>query len=323
MHTLAKCVVASVLLLSNWLSPGQAAERPNILFAIADDWSFGHAGAYGCDWVRTPGFDRVAEEGILFRRAYTPNAKCAPSRAIILTGRNSWQLEQAGNHMTFFPAKFGSWIELLKANGYSVGYTGKGWGPGFANDASGKPRKITGQAWQKQKAKPPARAISNNDYAGNFAEFLAAAKLGKGSPWAFWYGATEPHRGYEAGVGRRMGKKLSDIDRVPKYWPDNDVIRNDMLDYSIEVEHFDNHLGEILAMLERADQLDNTLIVATSDHGMPFPRVKGQAYEASNHIPLAIRWPGGISGNGRVVTCLLYTSPSPRDQRGSRMPSSA
>jgi len=302
MHTLVKCVVASVLLLSNWLSPGQAAERPNILFAIADDWSFGHAGAYGCDWVRTPGFDRVAGEGVLFRRAYTPNAKCAPSRAIILTGRNSWQLEQAGNHMTFFPAKFGSWVELLEANGYSTGYTGKGWGPGFASDASGKPRKITGQAWQKQKAKPPARAISNNDYAGNFAEFLAAAKLDKDRPWAFWYGATEPHRGYENGVGRRMGKKLSDIDRVPKYWPDNEVIRNDMLDYSIEVEHFDNHLGKILAMLERAGQLDNTLVVATSDHGMPFPRVKGQAYEASNHIPLAIRWPGGINGNGRVVT---------------------
>ena len=85
-----------------------------------------------------------------------------------------------------------------------------------------------------------------------------------------------------------MGKKLSDIDRVPTYWPDNDVIRNDMLDYSIEVEHFDNHLGKILAALEAAGQLDNTLIVATSDHGMPFPRVKGQAYEASNHIPLEI-----------------------------------
>ena len=96
MHTLAKRVIVSVLLLGGWLTLGQAAERPNILFAIADDWSFGHAGAYGCDWVRTPAFDRVAGEGILFRRAYTPNAKCAPSRAIILTGRNSWQLERRG-----------------------------------------------------------------------------------------------------------------------------------------------------------------------------------------------------------------------------------
>jgi arylsulfatase A-like enzyme len=81
-----------------------ASQRPNILFAIADDWGFGHASAYGCKWVKTPAFDRVAREGILFTRAYTPNAKCAPSRAIILTGRYSWQLESAANHQNVFPA---------------------------------------------------------------------------------------------------------------------------------------------------------------------------------------------------------------------------
>lgn len=82
-----------------------AADRPNILFAIADDWGTDHAGVYGCDWIKTPSFDRLAKEGILFRRAYTPNAKCAPCRAIILTGRNSWQLEDACNHINYFPAK--------------------------------------------------------------------------------------------------------------------------------------------------------------------------------------------------------------------------
>ncbi len=68
---------------------------PNILFAIADDASWKHFGAYGCNWVKTPAFDKVASRGILFTRTYTPNAKCAPSRACILTGRNSWQLEEA------------------------------------------------------------------------------------------------------------------------------------------------------------------------------------------------------------------------------------
>ena len=66
------------------------AERPNILFCIADDQSFPHAGAYGCDWVKTPSFDRIAQQGILFNRAFTPNAKCAPSRSCIVTGRNSY-----------------------------------------------------------------------------------------------------------------------------------------------------------------------------------------------------------------------------------------
>ena len=70
-------------------------QRPNILFCIADDASYKHFSAYGCSWVSTPGFDRVAREGILFTSAYTPNAKSGPSRACIITGRNSWQLEEA------------------------------------------------------------------------------------------------------------------------------------------------------------------------------------------------------------------------------------
>ena len=85
-----------------------AASPPNILFAIADDWG-PHASAYGTPWVKTPNFDRVAKEGLLFNHAYTPNAKCAPSRACILTGRNSWQLKEAANHICYFPPEFKGW----------------------------------------------------------------------------------------------------------------------------------------------------------------------------------------------------------------------
>ena len=277
----------------------KAKPRPNILFAIADDWSFGHAGAYGCKWVKTPAFDRLAKEGILFNRAYTPNAKCAPSRASILTGRNSWQLEQAANHMNFFPAKFKGWVEALSENGYAVGYTGKGWGPGTAKDEDGKDRLLTGIRFSDKKAPPPARAISGIDYASNFNEFLAQAP--KNRPWSFWFGTMEPHRGYEYGSGVKAGKKLSDIDEVPAFWPDDETIRNDMLDYAVEVEHYDRHLGRILETLDKFGLVENTIVVATSDHGMPFPRCKGQAYDYSNHIPLAIRWPLGILGVNRQV----------------------
>jgi N-sulfoglucosamine sulfohydrolase len=287
-----------------------AGDRPNILFAIADDWSYGHAGAYGCRWVSTPHFDRLAQEGILFENAYTPNAKCAPSRATILTGRYSWQLEEAGNHMAIFPPKFGGFIERLEAAGYTTGFTGKGWGPGIANNVQGQRRAITGKRFAERKLQPPTSKISNNDYAGNFKDFLDAAATGK--PWVFWYGTTEPHRAYEFKSGVRLGKKLSDIDRVPHYWEDNETSRHDMLDYAIEVEHYDTHLGRILAQLEAAGQLDNTLVVATSDHGMPFPRVKGQAYYHSNHIPLAIRWPKGIEGrNRRVLDFVNFTDLAP------------
>ena len=65
------------------------APRPNILIAVADDWSWPHAGIGGATWVKTPNFDRLAREGLLFQRAYTPVAKCAASRATLLTGRKA------------------------------------------------------------------------------------------------------------------------------------------------------------------------------------------------------------------------------------------
>ena len=89
-------------------------KRPNILFAIADDWGWPHAGAYGCSWVNTPAFDRVADEGILFANCFTSNPKCSPCRASILTGRNTWQLEEAVSHFGVFPAKWAVFPDLLE-----------------------------------------------------------------------------------------------------------------------------------------------------------------------------------------------------------------
>ena len=277
-----------------------APTPPNILFVIADDRGV-HAGAYGTRWVKTPAFDRVARNGILFQNAYTPNAKCAPSRAAILTGRNSWQLKEAANHLCFFPAEFKGWGEALAEHGWTVGHTGKGWGPGVANATNGQPRDLTGKAFNARKQKSATAEISENNYAANFDDFLAAAPAGK--PWAFWSGSLEPHRGYEFGSGlKKGGKKLSDIDRVPAFWPDHPTVRTDLLDYAYEVESMDAHLGRMLASLEKRGLLTNTLVVVTSDHGPPFPRGKGGAYEYSNHVPLAVMWPAGIAGHGRTVT---------------------
>ena len=281
-------------------SPAEKAEKEpvNILFCIADD--AGHMSAYGTPWVHTPAFDRVAREGILFENAYTCNAKSAPSRAAIITGRNSWQLEEACNHWAEFPAQFKSYPEALAENGYYVGCTGKGWGPGVAKDENGKKRDITGKMWNEKKATPPTPLISKTDYASNFEAFMESRP--KDRPFCFWYGALEPHRDYEYGSGLKIGKSVNDIDSVPDYWPDNEVVRTDMLDYALEIEHFDKHLGRILQTLEETGELDNTIIVVTSDHGMPFPRCKGQEYNQSNHVPMAVMWKNGIVKPGRKVS---------------------
>lgn len=233
-------LLAGTLTLSAYGSVVQASDpvRPNILFVIADDMSFPHAGAYGCTWVNTPVFDRVAREGILFTNAYTSNAKSAPSRASILTGQYSWQLEEAANHIGFWPeGKFPTFVETLADNGYRVAFTGKGWAPGDP----GK-RRLTGTPYQEKRLTPPTKHISNIDYPANFKEFLN--DVPGSTPWMFWFGSHEPHRAYEFGTGiSKGGKELSDVDKVPAFWPDNEVVRNDMLDYAFEVEYFDRQIG--------------------------------------------------------------------------------
>jgi len=285
--------------------------RPNILFCIADDASWAHMGAYGCSWVRTPGFDRVADEGILFTNAYTPNAKCAPSRSCVLTGRNSWQLEAAANHWCYFPARFKTYAEVLSTHGYHVGFTGKGWAPGVAGKIDGRPRQLAGQPYQERRLTPPTKAISPTDYTANFADFLAARP--EDMPFCFWYGGHEPHRGYEFDSGRKKGGKLiNEIDHVPGQWPDKETVRVDLLDYAFEIEYFDTHLQQMLTLLEKRNLLDNTLIVVTADNGMPFPRIKGQEYEYSNHLPLAIMWKHGIRNPGRKVDdCVCFIDFAP------------
>ncbi len=277
------------------------AKRPNILFVIADDVSYPHKSAYGCPWVKTPAFDRVASEGLLFNNAYTSNAKSAPSRACILTGQYSWELEEIANHVSIWPEnKFPTIFETLAESGYYTAFTGKGWAPGNPGMKNGAIRELIGVPYQDKQLDPPTKHISKTDYAGNFSMFLSNKP--KNKPWAFWYGAHEPHRRYEYGSGALLGNKsIDDIDKVPFFWPDNKVVRNDMLDYAFEIEHFDRHLGHMLEMLVESGELSNTIIIVTADNGMPFPRSKGFSYSYSNHLPLAVMWPDGIVDPGREV----------------------
>lgn len=298
----------ALILISPWLLPGCSRteteyggkNRPNILIAMGDDISFPHMGAYGTSWIKTPAFDRVAKNGILFNNAYTPNGKSSPSRSCFLTGRNSWQLEAACNHVPYFPAKFTSFIETLGRNGYYTGYTAKGWAPGVALDSLGNPRQLTGKPFSSKTLDPPTDGISDIDYAANFSDFLDSRTDKK--PFCFWYGSHEPHRKYEYGSGvKKGGKNPEDINSVPSFWPDNKIVRNDMLDYAFEIEYFDSQLQKMLEILEKKGELDNTIVIVTADNGMPFPRAKGQAFEYSDHIPLAIMWGKGIRNRGRKI----------------------
>lgn len=288
--------------------------RPNILFAISDDQSFGHTSFAGAKFVHTPAFDRVARSGVYFRNCLAGSPGCAPSRSSIVTGRYHWQNEQSGQHASGWLKKYVPFVDLLKANGYHTGLTQKGVGPfqyyqkdRIEND-SFRVENAAGKAYNlfKYEEGTPsderfASGIRNNDYSANFKAFLEKREAGQ--PFFFWYGASEPHRQYEKGAGLRRGKKLESVE-VPAFFPDVDEIRSDILDYAVEIEWFDLHLERMINHLDAIGELENTIIIVTADNGMPFPRAKANAYEYGVHVPMAVSFPKNFPG-GRIVDDLV------------------
>ena len=275
------------------------ARRPNILFAISDDQSWLHTSATGDPVVKTPAFDRVAASGVLFNNAISGSPGCAPSRAAILTGRPHWQLEEAGTHASYFPKKLRVYPDLLREAGYHIGITAKGAGPCNFKDV-GWPHNPAGPEYSARKA-PAPQGINETDYAANFDDFLK--RRASGQPFYFWYGGTEPHRAFLKGAGRKAGKRIEDV-KVPPFLPDTEEVRSDILDYYQEIEHFDRHLGRMLDRLKEIGELDNTLVVVTSDNGMAFPRAKANMYEYGTHLPLAAAYPA-LGRGGRAVDDLI------------------
>ena len=303
-HRFLFLLIIAVLLNSCSDMDKRIPEKPNILFCIADDASMNSFGAYGCDWIKTPAVDRLAKEGAVFTNAYNCNPKCAPARACLVTGKYSWQLKEACNHWPHFPGEFKFYPHLLMDAGYHVGFTGKGWGPG-SYDTEHNP---AGPLYNEIKLEPPYKGIANIDYASNFEAFLD--KNTEGKPFCFWLGTKEPHRFYEKDSYKKEGKNPEDAE-VPGFYPDNETIRGDLQDYAIEVEWYDKHIGRAIKALEERGILDNTLILVTSDHGMPFPRVKGQIYEEGFHVPLVAYWKGIIQPGRKITDFVSFPDVAP------------
>jgi N-sulfoglucosamine sulfohydrolase len=253
-------------------------KRPNILVAIADDHSYWHTSAAGYKAVSTPNIDGVARSGVRFTHSFCSSPSCTPSRGAVLTGQHFWRLREGGNLWSTLPKDIPVYTSLLEAAGYHVGLTGKGWAPGDI-----KPGGYT-------------RNPAGTDYK-DFSAFIAARP--KDAPFCYWFGSSDPHRPYVKGSALKAGFKLENIE-VPSWLPDTPEVREDIAEYLLEIQRFDGHVGAILDAIRKAGELENTLVVVTSDNGMPFPRAKTNLYDSGTRMPLAISWPAVVPG-GRVV----------------------
>lgn len=315
--------------------------RPNILFAFADDWGR-YASAYGKlqpggvnDVVKTPNFDRIAAEGVLFTNAYVNAPSCTPCRSSLLSGQYFWRTGQGAILQgAVWDSKIPSYPLLLKDRGYHIGYSYKVWSPGTpanapygANQHSyGKRGGQFNQFSQFVSKQPDIEAAKRTLYEqvrGNFRDCLDDRQPGE--PFCYWFGPTNCHRKWTQG----SGKKLWGIDpdslqgKLPKFLPDVPIVREDIADYLGEVQAFDAALGVLLDELERAGELDNTLIVVSGDHGIPgIPRGKCNLYDLGTQVALAVRW-GRKAPAGRVVddfVCLPDLAPTFLEAAGESPP---
>jgi len=303
------CLLLSVLVfgaLASFQTEKKPFKKPNILFVISDDQSFGHTSFAGSTFIKTPGFDRIASEGVYFKNCYAGSPGCAPSRSALITGRYPWQNEQSGQHASSWMKKYVPFVDELKANGYVTGRTGKGVSPfQYARssadslwrktDAAGEPHSSI--KYDQDTLSLPTKSMSALNYFENFKYFVE--NVGNEEPFFFWFGASEPHRAYEKGSWKRFGKKLVDV-KVPEFLPDTEEIRGDLLDYAVEIEWFDSHLQKMIVYLEEIGELENTIVIVTSDNGMPFPKAKANSFEYGVHVPLAIRYPKKFKA-GRII----------------------
>lgn len=254
-----------------------APARPNILLLLADNWAHPHASAYQ-GGVPTPTFDRLAAEGALFDWAFAPNPSCSPSRSGLLSGQWTHALGPAASLYGLLPEGQPTYTKLLEQAGYHVGHTGKGWGPG----------------WVAGMESNPAGPLF-----GSFGEFLK--KRPAGAPFCFWFGSRDPHVPWTPPAD--AGPSLIP---VPPHLPDVPEVRRDVQAYAGEVQRFDRECGELLALLRERGELDNTLVVMTSDNGWQMPRGLAGCYDLGVRVPLAMRWPRRVAPGRRQDFVSLY-----------------
>ena len=214
----------------------EAVQQPNILFAIADDWGWPHAGAYGDPVVQTPAFDRLAREGVLFNHAYISSPSCTPSRNAILTGQYHWRLGPGANLWSTLDPATPVYPLLLEDAGYKIGRFRKSWGPGDISN------------WKRHPA--------GHDYTDKgFGAFMAErAENQPARPFCFFLGTSDPHRPYDRGSGVRSGINLDEI-RLFECFPDHETVRSDVADYYYEVQRFDTLVASAIRILEEYGEL--------------------------------------------------------------------
>jgi len=257
--------------------------KPNILYIHSHDTGryvqpYGHA-------VRTPNIQRLAEEGVLFRQAFTTSPTCSPSRACLLTGEQPHSNGMLGlAHRGFALNDYSKHLlHTLRSCGYASALSG------MQHIAHGP---------------EPWKSIGYDRHLGETKEAeIKAAEFLRSKPEAPFFldvGFSETHRPFPDDPGSNDPRYCL----PPAPIPDSPETRLDMARFKRSAEILDAKIGHVLKALDDSGLAANTLVVCTTDHGVAFPRMKCNLEDSGTGVMLVMRGPGGFSG-GNVVDAMI------------------
>ena len=324
----------------------QQKQEPNILFIMVDDLGVRDLACYGQQYIQTPNMDRLSEEGMLWKNAYSSCPVCSPTRASILTGKNPARIHFTG-HITaiekhrhpesstiippedlmYIPFEEQTIAEVMKQAGYTTAHFGKwhvggeGYWPidqGFDLNIGGwthgsppayfYPYERPGSSWNS--SIPTLKGGVDGEYLPDRLtdEAIHFIKQQKGAPFFINLSYYAVHTPLQAPEGL--------IKKYEKIVPGTGI---DPV-YAAMVEKVDENVGRILDLLDELRLKENTVVLLTSDNGgletvtdnSPFRKGKGHLYEGGIRIPLIIRWPGFVKAGSvswnRTVSMDLFPS---------------
>lgn len=269
--------------------------KPNILLIMADDCTYNDLPVYGGQNAVTPNIDLLASNGLVFNRAYLGSAMCQPCRAELYTGLYPMRNGCAWNHSASRP-NITSMPHHLKSLGYRVGLAGK---------VHVKPAKVF--PFEKVGGFD-ASCVRNPTKPHDTQHIRRFMTDNQNQPFCLVVALVEPHVPWVMGnASKYPPRKL----KLPPNIADTKRTREDFSRYLAEITYMDEQVGDILKILDRSGQADNTLVLFTSEQGSQFPGCKWTNWDTGLHTALIARWPGKITPKQRTDALVQYTDVLP------------
>ena len=291
---IAASAIASKELLAAAKEP---VKKPNIIVMICHDIGQ-HLGCYGVSEVNTPSIDRLAAEGVMFKNSFCSSPSCSPSRASIFTGR----YPHSNGVMGLTHASF-AW-DLYPGEKHLCSYLKQA---GYKTALAGLQHEVPDVAtigfdhFDASHDMHTGKPLTCDKVAQDASDYISSASK-SGEPFYLQAGFFEPHRKFDFG-----GAVPDDSNGVfiPPYIKDEPGARQEFAGYQGSIKKVDASIGRVLDALANNGISNNTIVIFTSDHGIPFPRAKCSLYDPGIVVPFIIRWPARGWTGGRKYSEMI------------------